>query len=103
VGGSEPHAAERIGRADSSVLENESGIDHALASRKLYTDGASILYDDAKAQNEDEVLTVVVSGQGVFHEVIRSYLDRSRRRTERACCTAISTANHCSSRSSPTG
>jgi uncharacterized protein (DUF433 family) len=59
-----------------SVLENEIGIEHALASRKLYTDGASILYDYAKAENDDEVLTLVVSGQRVFHDVIRGYLER---------------------------
>ncbi|MDZ7733905.1 MAG: DUF433 domain-containing protein [Acidimicrobiia bacterium] len=58
------------------VLDNEIGIEHALASRQLYTDGASILFDYASAEGDDEVLTVVVTGQRVFHEIIRDYLKR---------------------------
>jgi uncharacterized protein (DUF433 family) len=58
------------------VLEQEIGIEHALASRKLYTDGASILFDYATAEDDDEMLTVVVSGQRVFHDVIHDYLQR---------------------------
>lgn len=63
-------------RHSLTVLENEIGIEHALASRKLDTDGASILYDYATAENDDEVLTEVLSGQRVFHDVIRGYLER---------------------------
>ncbi|WP_208027655.1 DUF433 domain-containing protein [Rhabdothermincola sediminis] len=55
------------------VLEAEIGVEHALASRKLYTDGAQILYDYATTE-DDEELTVVVGGQRVFHDVIRDYL-----------------------------
>ncbi len=58
------------------VLEDEIGIEHALASRKLYTDGAAILFDYASAQGDDDALTVVVTGQRVFHEVVRDYLER---------------------------
>lgn len=58
------------------VLEEEIGIDYALASRKLYTDGASILFDYAFAEGDEEVLAVVVTGQRVFHQVIRDYLER---------------------------
>jgi uncharacterized protein (DUF433 family) len=66
---------QHLGKA-LTVLQNEIGIDHALASRKLYTDGESILYDYASKEGDDEVLTVVLSGQRVFHEIIRGYLDR---------------------------
>lgn len=59
-----------------TVLENEIGVDHALASRKLYTDGASILFDYASSEGDEEVLAVVVSGQRVFYGVIRDYLER---------------------------
>ena len=34
------------------VLRAELGIDHALASRRLYTDGAELLYDYADQQGE---------------------------------------------------
>lgn len=63
-------------RRSLTVLRDELGIEHALASRKLYTDGASILFNYATAENDDEVLTVVVSGQRVFHDIIRDYLER---------------------------
>ena len=63
-------------RRSLTVLRDEIGIEHALASRKLYTDGASILFDYATAEKDDEVMTVVVSGQRVFHDVIRDYLER---------------------------
>src|SRR3990167_818712 len=35
-----------------SVLEQEIRLDHALASERLYTDGAVILYDFAEASDE---------------------------------------------------
>lgn len=60
------------------VLSNEGELEHALASRKLYTDGAELLYDYAK-RNQDKqlmLLTVVSTGQRVFHEVIDTYLQR---------------------------
>lgn len=59
-----------------TVLEDEIGLDHALASRRLSTDGASILFDYASAERDEEVLAIVVSGQRVFHEVVRDYLQR---------------------------
>lgn len=63
------------------VLGSEIGIQHALASRALYTDGAELLFDyaqhatgeDARAANE---LVVVRSGQRVFRDVIEGYLRR---------------------------
>lgn len=63
-------------RRSLDVLEEEIGVEHALASRKLYTDGASILFDYATSEGDNELLAVVVTGQRVFHEVIRDYLER---------------------------
>ncbi len=64
-----------------SMLASDIGIAHALASRRLHTDGAELLFDhaqnarggDAEAVRE---LVVVRSGQRVFSEVIESYLRR---------------------------
>jgi len=61
-------------------LQRGLGIRHALASRKLYTDGAELLYDyaerhpDAKAARAARRLVVIRSGQSVFSEVIAEYL-----------------------------
>ncbi len=64
------------------VLIKEIGVDHALASQRLYTDGAEILYDYGHRRGDSEEghaameLVVVRSGQRVFDQVISSYLDR---------------------------
>lgn len=65
-------------RAATAVLEREIGVDHALASRHLYTDGARLLFDYAESTREEELeqLTVVVSGQRVFGGVVKDYLER---------------------------
>jgi len=55
------------------ILNAQIGIDHALASRKLYTDGASVLYDYAEREGDEE-LTHVVTQQGVFAPVVAEYL-----------------------------
>jgi uncharacterized protein (DUF433 family) len=62
-----------------AALEREIGISHALASRKLYTDGAEVLYDFTAEQVDAEVvasLVVVRNGQRVFADVIREQLQR---------------------------
>lgn len=61
-----------------SILDREIGIEYALASRRLYTDGAVILFDYADARQDDELagLTEVVSRQRVFAPVVREYLKR---------------------------
>ena len=61
-----------------SILEREIGLEHALASRRLYTSGAAVLFDYAEQQSDEELagLTVVVSRQKVFAEVVRDYLTR---------------------------
>ena len=64
------------------VLRTELGIEYALASRKLYTDGAEVLFDYAEhAGDTPEGLTVrelvvVRHGQRVFGEIVESYLKR---------------------------
>ncbi len=64
------------------VLEQEIGLRHALASRRLYTDGAELLYDYADRQlgtgESDLVMQLVVvrSGQRVFKEAVMEYLRR---------------------------
>ncbi|WP_370324924.1 DUF433 domain-containing protein [Euzebya sp.] len=65
------------------VLEEEVGLDHALASRRLYSDGAVILYDyvvsgavDTEAAEDLAGLTRVVDNQLVFADVVRDYLRR---------------------------
>ena len=63
-------------RKSLQVLQEEIGIEHALASNRLYTDGSSILYDYASQHGDEEILTVVLTGQRVFADVIRDYLQR---------------------------
>jgi len=65
-------------RSAVSILDREIGIAHALASQRVYTDGAVILFDYADAQHDEELagLTEVVSRQRVFAPVVREYLRR---------------------------
>ena len=64
------------------VLISEIGVEHALASRRLYTDGAEILFDYGSRCSDTEVrraamqLVVVRNRQRVFVEVITDYLER---------------------------
>jgi uncharacterized protein (DUF433 family) len=63
-------------------LQAEIGLDHALASRQLYTDGAEVLYDfaqhsgDSPAGHSARQLVVVRNNQRVFNEVVEGYLHR---------------------------
>ncbi|MGH3599657.1 MAG: DUF433 domain-containing protein [Pseudonocardiaceae bacterium] len=64
-----------------AVLAAELGVDHALGSRRLLTDGAELLFDYADNAAGDEAdsvrqLVVVRSGQRVFRDVIEQYLAR---------------------------
>ncbi len=58
------------------VLSRAIGIEHALASKRLYTDGAEVLYDYAASEHDEELsgLTVVRTGQRQFAEIVRDYL-----------------------------
>ena len=59
-------------------LSSEIGIEHALASKRLYTDGAEVLYDYAVERHEDELLELVVvrTQQRQFSSVVKDYLKR---------------------------
>jgi uncharacterized protein (DUF433 family) len=63
-------------------LDTEFGVSHALASRRLYTDGAEVLVDLAEAADDPALvraareLVVVRNGQRVFNEVVAAYLQR---------------------------
>lgn len=64
------------------ALEEQFGVAHALASKRLYTDGAEILFDYAKtggdpgAARAARELVVVRNGQRVFNEAVEAYLRR---------------------------
>lgn len=57
-------------------LSAEFGIEHALASQRVYTDGAELIFDYAQESDDDALLTVVRTGQEHLTEVIRGYLQR---------------------------
>ena len=63
-------------------LQAEIGLEHALASRQLFTDGAELLYDfaqrsgDSLAGQSARQLVVIRNNQRVFNEVIEGYLLR---------------------------
>lgn len=63
-------------------LDDELGLQHALASRRLYTDGAEVLYDYGETGEDEDAaraareLVVVRSDQRVFNEVVEAYLRR---------------------------
>jgi len=63
-------------------LKRGIGVEHALASHKLYTDGAELLFDFGESRFDTEEgrsalgLVVVRSGQRVFADVIKEYLQR---------------------------
>jgi uncharacterized protein (DUF433 family) len=63
-------------------LDAQFGLAHALASRRLYTDGAEILFDYAEATADPGLvraaaeLVVVRNGQRVFNEIVAAYLQR---------------------------
>jgi transposase-like protein/uncharacterized protein (DUF433 family) len=60
------------------VLAQQDELDHALASSMLLSDGANILYDYSRQAEDPQLglLTIVHSGQRVYHDVIAEYLDR---------------------------
>jgi uncharacterized protein (DUF433 family) len=57
-------------------IEDKLGLEHALASQKLFTDGAKIVYDYSRNDSEARLLVEVVSDNVVFTEVIEDYLRR---------------------------
>ena len=63
-------------------LQDQLGLDHVLASRSLYTDGAEVLYDYAESAGDTAEarsarrLVVARNDQLVFREVVDAYLRR---------------------------
>ena len=63
-------------------LQDEFGLAYALASRRLYTDGAEVLFDYAETGSDQVAaraaseLVVVRNGQRVFNELVQAYLHR---------------------------
>ncbi len=63
-------------------LDAQFGLAHALASRRLYTDGAEVLFDYAEATADPGMvraaseLVVVRNGQRVFNAIVAAYLQR---------------------------
>ena len=74
-----PHAADPAGVARAPA---EIGLEHTLASSRLYSDGAEVLFDLAEANEGSPAagvakeLVVIRSGQRVFTEVVSDYLTR---------------------------
>jgi len=60
------------------VLTSTIGVEHALASEKLYTDGAEVLFDYASSHEDKDLLELVVvrTGQRQFTAVVKDYLKR---------------------------
>ncbi len=64
------------------ALKKELGLEYALGSRRLFTDGAEVLYDyaqhaaDAIVGESAKELVVVRNNQRVFSEVVGDYLQR---------------------------
>lgn len=61
------------------VLADELGVEHALASKRLYTDGAEVLFDYAESSTDPDApvakeLVVVRRQQYVFAPVVERYL-----------------------------
>lgn len=63
-------------------LEEQFGLRHALASKRLYTDGAEVLFDYAETGDDPTAaqaardLVVVRNDQRVFNEIVEAYLRR---------------------------
>jgi uncharacterized protein (DUF433 family) len=68
-------------RPTLDVLVKELGVDHALASERLYTDGAEILFDYAERSTDADAdlvrqMVVVLRQQRVLVDVVDRYLQR---------------------------
>lgn len=61
------------------LVRDELGVEHALASKRLYTDGAELLYEvsdhlDGDERREPRKVIVLRNGQYVFREVVERYM-----------------------------
>lgn len=57
-----------------ATLRAEIGLEHALASRRVFTDGAELMFDYAAQSDDEALLAIVRTGQEHFAEIIRDYL-----------------------------
>ncbi|MHB8658535.1 MAG: hypothetical protein ACYC91_11365 [Solirubrobacteraceae bacterium] len=57
-------------------LSDAIGLEHALTSQRVYTDGAELIFGYATTSDDEELLTVVRIGQEHLADVIRGYLKR---------------------------
>lgn len=59
-------------------LDQEMGLQHALASDRLFTDGVEVLFDYGARLHADSIreLVTVRNGQRVFAPIVRDYLRR---------------------------
>jgi len=64
-----------IRRALESI-QAKLGVEYALASRHLYTDGAKIVFDHAAQDEETMLLVEVTTDNVVFTDVVRDYLEK---------------------------
>jgi uncharacterized protein (DUF433 family) len=60
------------------ILAKEIGVEHALASKSLYTDGAEVLFDYGNRTGSKDLmdLTVVRTQQRQFTKIVHGYLKR---------------------------
>lgn len=61
------------------LVREQLGVEHALASRRLYTDGAELLYEvsghlEGDERREPREIIVLRNGQYVFRQVVERYL-----------------------------
>lgn len=57
-----------------AALEQEIGLEHVLASRRLHSDGAKILFDYREAEEDEPLLVETVSKNVVFTQVVQDFL-----------------------------
>jgi len=79
----EPRHSNHVGKSlRTETRPLHEAPEHALASRKLFTDGAEVLYDYAEHEGDTpearsaRELVVVRNDQQVFSEIVDSYLKR---------------------------
>lgn len=74
------------------ALQQQIGVDHALASQRLYSDGAELLFDYTQHHGPGDerlaprTLVVVRNGQRVFSEVVQQYLKMIRYGSDGYAC-----------------
>lgn len=69
TGVSMPHIRDTV-----TALRDSLGVEYALASRQLKTDGAVILWEHEKERGDDSPLVVFANGQAVFRDTVAERL-----------------------------